>query len=256
MEKINVTAVSYLNTRPFLYGIEQSPIINEVNLSREIPSVVADNLIRGISSVGLVPVAVLQEIRNAHIISDYGICSDGEVASVCIYSQVPIEEAESISLDYQSRTSVELVKILLRDFWKVNPLIQRSVAGYESKIEGTAAGLIIGDRSLQLKKNFRYCYDLGKAWKDHTGLPFVFACWVANRTLPASFITSFNGALKKGVESIGIVAAQNQFFYPDIDTLDYLSNKIQYHLTSEMKKGMETFLTEIGATEKVVPHQA
>ncbi|MEO6167329.1 MAG: menaquinone biosynthesis protein [Chitinophagales bacterium] len=251
MGKINVTAVSYLNTKPFLYGIEQSPVITQINLTKEIPSFVADSMISGIATIGLVPVAVVPEISGAQIISDYGICSNGEVGSVCIYAQCPIEEVETIYLDYQSRTSVELAKILLRDFWKVNPVLKKTVPGYESGITGSTAGLIIGDRSLQLKKKFRYCYDLGQAWKELTGLPFVFACWVTNRPLDELFVITFKEALKKGIESVEIVARQNESFYPDVDTLDYLNNKIQYHLTAEMRKGMETFLEEIRIAEKI-----
>lgn len=251
MEKIKVSAVSYLNTKPFLYGLEHSAIHHQFELTQDIPSVIAEKLISGKCTVGLVPTAVIPDIPGSQIIGDYCIGCDGEVGSVCIYSQVPLEEASAIYLDYQSRTSVELSKILMKDFWKVSPEVLPTDYGYEDHIAGNVAGLIIGDRSLQLKNNFNYSYDLGTAWKEMTGLPFVFAAWVSNRKLPASFIDSFNAALKSGVENVPNVARQNEFFYPGVDTFDYLYNKIQYRLTGPFRSGMETFLEHLKMVEKV-----
>lgn len=244
MKKINVTAVSYLNTKPFLYGLEHSDVWQEINLAKEIPAVVADNLLAGNADIGLVPVAVIPNLPTAQIISDYGIAADGAVASVCIYSQVPMKEITEIILDYQSRTSVELTKILINNFWKVHPAFKPATLGYESSIQGSTAGLIIGDRALQLKKEFSYCYDLGQAWKDYSSLPFIFACWVASRPLPDQFIQSFNAALLYGVKHISVVAAENKSNFPGIDVDDYLTNKVQFRLTPEMKNAMAIFMEE------------
>lgn len=245
MAKIPVTAVSYLNTKPFLYGIEHHAIMSRINLVREMPAALAESMMSGKAAIGLLPVAVIPEISGLEIISDYGIASDGEVSSVCLYSQIPLKNVNKIYLDYQSRTSVELTKILIRDFWKTDPVFKDAAIGYESEIKEDAAGLIIGDRALQLKNKFNYCYDLGKAWKELTGLPFVFACWVANMPLLEDFVVSFNESLSNGVAAAERVAEQNRFFYPGIDTVDYLTNKIKYSLTPEMKKGLKVFLAEL-----------
>ncbi|MBX7110068.1 MAG: menaquinone biosynthesis protein [Chitinophagales bacterium] len=244
MEKINVTAVSYLNTRPFLYGLEHSSIRHQINLFKEIPAGVAESLLSGNADIGLVPVAVIPALSDAHIISDFGIAAYGEVASVCIYAAVPIEQVTTLLLDYQSRTSVELAKILIRNYWKTNPEFKSSVAGYESSIKDNTAGLIIGDRALQLKKEFKFCYDLGLAWKNYAGLPFIFACWVANKPLKEEFIHAFNAALSFGMEHIPEVATQNKDYYPGIDVYDYLKNKVQFRLTDEMKNAMTLFMQE------------
>jgi len=252
MEKINVAAVSYLNTKPFLYGLEHSDIINHIELSQEIPSVIAEKLVVGQVSIGLLPTAALAEIAEPQIIGDYCIGSDGEVGSVCIYSSVPIEEITHLYLDYQSRSSVELGKLLLKEFWKINPQLIAGSHGYENKITNRTAGLMIGDRALMLKKNFQYSYDLGKAWKDFADLPFVYACWVASAKLSTPFINAFNDALKLGVTNAESVARQSQFFYPGIDTIDYLTRKIKYEFTDSMKQGMEAFLEHLKITEKVI----
>ena len=113
MDKIKVGIVNYLNTKPMLYGIERSPVMDRIELIREYPSRVAHELIKGHIDVGLVPVAVIPQVRGAQIITDYGIACDGPVASVSLLSNVPMEEIKTVLLDYQSRTSANLVKILL-----------------------------------------------------------------------------------------------------------------------------------------------
>ena len=103
-------AVSYLNTKPMLYGIVRSEVMNQIELTEDYPSNVAQQLREGSIDVALLPVAVMPTIPGARIVSDYGIAADGDVASVSIFSQVPMEEIETVYLDYQSRTSVRLAQ--------------------------------------------------------------------------------------------------------------------------------------------------
>src|SRR5215217_7144760 len=121
MEKIRISAVNYLNSKPFIYGLENSAIRNEIELQLDIPSVCADKLEENKVDIGLVPVAILPELEEYHIISDYCIGADGEVGSVLLLSEVPLNEIKVIQLDYQSRTSVLLAQILAEKFWKIKP---------------------------------------------------------------------------------------------------------------------------------------
>src|ERR1043165_5988838 len=109
---IRVSAVNYLNSKPFIFGLQNSDIINEIDLQLDIPSVCADKLEENKVDIGLVPVAILPELEEHHIISDYCIGADGEVSSVLLLSDVPLDEIKSIHLDYQSRTSVMLAQVL------------------------------------------------------------------------------------------------------------------------------------------------
>ncbi len=152
--KIRVGAVSYLNTKPLIYGFEQGMMKESVDLKIDFPSKIASMLLEDEIDVGLVPVAIIPEMKEHHIISDYCISCDGEVASVCLFSDVPLHKIEKILLDYQSRTSVELLKILIKQFWKINPVLEETTGEYQSKISGTTAALVIGDRALAAKKNF------------------------------------------------------------------------------------------------------
>ena len=111
---VRISAVSYLNTIPFIYGLKQSKLMKKIELYLDFPAVCADKLINGQVDLALVPVVVIPTLKDAHIVSDYCIGANGAVDTVCLYSDVPISEVESISLDYQSKTSVALLKILLK----------------------------------------------------------------------------------------------------------------------------------------------
>ena len=119
LEKIKVGIVNYLNTRPLVYGIENSPVMNDIIFTGNYPAMLAQQLISGEIDLGLVPVAVIPALKEFHINTDYCIGAEGEVASVCIFSDVPLEEADTVLMDYQSRTSVALAKLLLKEYWKL-----------------------------------------------------------------------------------------------------------------------------------------
>ena len=117
MKKIKVGAVSYLNTKPLLYGIRRSDeLMQQIELIEEYPSKIADKLISGMIDIGLVPVSIIPKLDEAHIVTDFCIGANGDVASVCLFSEVPLIEIKTVLLDYQSCTSVALIKILLKEF--------------------------------------------------------------------------------------------------------------------------------------------
>ncbi len=242
--KIKVAAVSYLNTKPLLYGIERSDIKNEIELILDYPSQLAKSLQEGIIDLALLPVAAIPGIIGTNIISDYGIAADGNVVSVALFSQVPMEEIKTVYLDYQSRTSVRLAQLLLENHWKKNVDYKPANEHYIDYINGTAAGVIIGDRALKQLTNFEYIYDLSAAWKAYTGLDFIFAAWVANKALPAEFTNRFNSANAIGLDHLDEIVAANPFPYYDLHT--YYTENIKYYLDEEKKKGLAKFLELIG----------
>lgn len=238
--KIKVGAVNYLNTKPLIYGFEHGEMQEEVDLILDYPAKIAEMLLKDEIDVGLVPVAIIAELKTHYIISDYCIGCDGEVASVCLFSEVPLEKTEKILLDYQSRSSVDLLKILIKEFWKINPEIISTSADYRKEISGTTAGLIIGDRALVQRKISKYKYDLGAEWKKFTGLPFVFAAWVSNKKLDESFIQSFNKENLIGLQNINKVVAENP--YPEFDLKKYYTSYINYHFDDAKKRALNLFM--------------
>ncbi|NBC05884.1 MAG: ABC transporter substrate-binding protein [Bacteroidetes bacterium] len=245
MEKLNVTAVSYLNTKPLLYGLLNSPIANDIRLELNVPSVCAQKLRDGEADLALVPVAIIPEIDRPRIVSDYCIGTVGAVKTVCLYSNCPIEEAKAIYLDHHSRTSVALTKLLLRDYWKTAPKLVPAQEGYIKQIGGRVAGLVIGDRTIGLEKQFRYTYDLGEVWMKHTGLPFVFAAWVSNRPIPGRFQEAFNEAMRQGVAQIPQLMYLLPSPDPAFDLEAYFTRYISYELDEAKRQAMELFLEKM-----------
>jgi chorismate dehydratase len=246
-KRIRVGAVSYLNTKPFLYGIKRSGLIDSIDLIEEYPARLTKMLLNDEIDVGLVPVITIPLLPESHIITQYCIGTEGEVASVALFSEVPLSEITTVLLDYQSRTSVNLARVLLKEYWQKEVIIENATTDYISKIKGTTAGVVIGDRALEQRLISPYIYDLGAAWKAYTALPFVFAAWVANKSLGNSFEEEFNSANQLGLQLINEVVADT--YYPAYDLTTYYTKNVDYFLTEEKFKGMQLFLQKVAALE-------
>ncbi len=236
-------AVSYLNTKPLIYGLEQGMMKDKIDLVMDYPAKIAAALMNNDIDLGLVPVAIIPELETAEIVSNYCISCDGEVGSVCLFSEVPIEEIERVLLDYQSRTSVELARLLLTEYWKIEPHIEKGGIDIRTKITGNKAAVIIGDRAFEQKKISAYSYDLGLAWKQHTGLPFVFATWVSNKPLTPEFIKEFNQANEYGLAHIDTIVKQNPYKFFDLEA--YYTRFINYRLGAANRQGLKEFLKKL-----------
>lgn len=241
MKKIRVGTVNYLNTKPLEYGLKRPPMSEMIELVEDYPAHLADMLLKDQVDVGLIPVAIIPKLSEYYIVGDYCIGTEGEVASVCLFSEVPVEQVRKIYLDYQSRTSVALLKVLMREHWKIQPeLVMASDENYRNEIKSDTAGLVIGDRALAQRKKSTFIYDLGSEWKNMTGLPFAFAAWISTRKIPEDFIEIFNKANAYGVEHIDEVIAANSFDHYDLKK--YYTHHLNYFLDGDKKKAIQLFL--------------
>lgn len=241
LSKIKVGIVNYLNTRPLIYGLQKEPMKSQVELVEEYPSRLAEMLKNDEIDIGLIPVAVLPEIPGYKIIGDYCIASEGEVASVCLFSEVPMHEIKKIYLDYQSRSSVALLKWLMKEYWGLHAeLIETTDDNFRNEIKETTAALIIGNRALQQRRISTFIFDLSSEWRKITGLPFVFAAWVSKKEFSLEFIKQFNASNAEGLEHIDEIAAANPF--PDFNLKKYYQFNINYILDERKKTGMQKFL--------------
>ena len=246
MDKIRVSAISYLNSIPFVYGLENSPLQSEIELSLDIPSECAKKLLDNKVDIGLVPVAIIPQLKFSEIIGPYCIGANGPVESVCLFSQVPLNEIECIQLDFHSKTSVQLVQLLSKKYWNINPKFNFAKKGFENCLKDKQAGVIIGDRAYKYRHQFKYIYDLSEEWKKYTGLPFVFDCWVANKPLSEQFIQSFIEALRNGMKKLDLsLYAKGMNFSTLINPKRYLKEVISYDFDSEKKQALALFLQEI-----------
>lgn len=251
LPKHRVVAVSYLNTKPLLYGLLRSELQAELELDLAIPSECARRLIAGEADIALVPVAVIPELAEAHIISDYCIGADGAVATVCLYGDVPLQEMTSIYLDHHSRTSVMLTRLLLEEYWQHEVTFLTAEPGYIDQIGGTVGGLVIGDRTIGLNHRFAHVYDLGEAWKAHTGLPFVFAAWVSVKPLSDEFVGRFNEALREGMDHLPELQLLLSSPDPSFDLVEYFTHHIDYNLDERKREALVRFLAYVVAKKEL-----
>lgn len=250
MDKIRISAVSYLNTAPYIYGLEHSALSNRIEVSKDNPAECALKLSTGGADIGLVPVAALLDENQWRTITTWGIAADGPVQSVLLVGEVPIDEMESIYLDYQSKTSNRLLQILCDELFQVSPDLHRSQPGYEEEIHGNWGGLLIGDRALRAKAKFPFHYDLSGSWKKLTGLPFVFARWVASGDLPNEVTEQLDSAFRYGIDQIDTVVEEQKSKYPGIDLREYFDKHIHYKLDERYFRGMSAFMDKLALVEQ------
>ena len=242
-EMINIVAISYLNTLPFIYGIQNNKdLMSQINLRLEYPSKCADLIKSGEVDLGLIPIIELIDMPYSEIIGNYCIGAEGKVQTVMLYSNCSLNEISSIALDYQSRTSVILVKILAKNFWEIDVEFFDANEDYIEGISNNNAGLVIGDRTFNLKDTFLYQYDLAEEWFKYTNLPFVFACWVANKPLSEEFKLQFNNALKYGLDNKSTVVEQNTK-NTNIDLYRYLCEYISWDFDLQKQAALKKFFS-------------
>lgn len=247
MELLKISAVSYLNTYPFVYGLRESGILKDFILDLDVPSVCAAKLAGGMADIALVPAGALPQFKDYYIQIPYCIGAVGEVKTVLLLSRVPLDGIREVHLDFDSRTSVELVKVLAMHHWKITPRWTGLNAGEAENAKGLESLVAIGDKTFKLRRNYPFVYDLAKEWIDFTGLPFVFALWVSARELPAALAKDVSDALAFGVSHI----RESLDYFRDqlpagIDCLEYLEKNISFELDADKRRGLELFLNYLG----------
>ena len=238
--KIRVGAVNYLNTKPFIYGLENGPVKDQIELVLDYPARLVNLLKNGEIDIGLVPVGALPGLGEYHIVSDYCIGTEGEVASVAVFSEVPMEEIETVYLDYQSRTSVLLCKLLFEKHWKKEVVfLEAGDEGYLDQIKGTTAGLIIGDRALMNRSKYPFIYDLGLGWREMTGLPFVFAVWVSLNYIEQLLVQKLNQSFDEGIKNFDSLNEVRFEFY---NVQRYITSNLSFNFDTHKKNGLRKFI--------------
>jgi chorismate dehydratase len=236
MKPVRVSIVPYLNARPFLLGLRQNSVSALIDLRVEEPAVGARSLLNGSVDLALAPVAVLPQLADYEIISDYCIGCDGPVGSVGICSNAPLEQLKIVYKDIHSMTSNALLDILLRVYWKLDVQTLPGAGGVPN-LQPEEGALLIGSRALEHKGRFSYFHDLGAAWKAHTGLPFVFAAWISRTALPEEFIGAFTEALAAGLATI-----PHQFNEAE---RHYLTQEVRFELDEAAREGLALFSRQL-----------
>jgi chorismate dehydratase len=194
-QAVRIGSVSYLNARPLIYGLDEA---DDLSLTLDVPSRLIDGLQQRLFDIALLPVIDYQRLDGLRLITAGGIGSDGPTLTVRIFSRVPVEQITTLAVDPDSHTSVALAKIILAESLKIEPRFTDLRTDTNSE-----ARLLIGDKVVcEEPIGFAHQIDLGQAWKELTGLPFVFAAWTARRDVEL-------GDLPKRLESAKRLGLQN-----------------------------------------------
>ena len=253
--RLRVGAVSFLNTKPLIYPLLNEELQTDIALSVDVPSRVAALLSKGELDVGLIPIVEYFRANPSDapysILPDISIASHGSVRSIQLFSRVPVHEIRRIALDTNSRSSVALLKILLAEKYQISPAfttcaptVSPKTALQNRQDSPFEAVLLIGDAALRHLGSTAYSIDLGEAWYKLTGLPFVYACWVARKEadlgdLPQLLLESKTRGIAQIPEIAQIEALK--LGLPETLCRDYLQHSIKYDLDKPAIEGIELF---------------
>jgi len=248
-----LAVISYLNTVPLIWGLENGPRRHPFRLEYCLPAEGADRLQSGQADVGLLPIIEMAR-QSLAFSAGVGIACDGPVRSILLISKVPASEIRTLAVDRGSRTSVMLARVILSRKFDAHPAIHVADPILDDMLAGSDAALVIGDPALHLNPADLpfLTLDLGQEWKELTGLPMVFAVWCGHR----QFITPANtqhflDSLAYGERHIStIVAGQSaqRRLPPDLIHA-YLTRHIRFRLGENEYKGMNTYLDYAAALE-------
>lgn len=246
---LKVGAVSFLNTKPLIYPLLNGQLqTEEISLSVKVPSRLAIQLNNSELDIGLIP--IIEYFRanvtgaGYRILPNIAIGSRGSVLSIQLFSRVPIQDIQHIALDTSSRSSIGLLKILLAEKYQINPRLKTCDPSNNPATADTDAVLLIGDAALKNLGATEYSIDLGTEWQELTGLPFVYACWVARKNVnlgnvPKLLLESKTLGVKQ-IPEIARIEAEKLGF-PDAFCRNYLQHHINYDLDQSAIAGLELY---------------
>lgn len=254
MSRYRIGAVSYLNSKPLIEGLEE--LLPEAELILDFPSKLADMLAADEIDVGLIPSAEYLSHSNYRLVSDACVATRGPVLSVKLYGRKPFCEIETLALDEGSRTSVLLTRILLSQRYNLFPELRSLPLGRSVESSDADAVLVIGDRAFHPpEEKFVEIWDLGEEWTKWSGLPFVFAVWAASEENDLSAVEqALVEARNNGLNRLAEIA-QREAAVLGIDeqvAYDYLRRNLYFRLGEEEQKGLELFSK---LAEELIPQQ-
>lgn len=249
-----VAAVSYLNTRPLVEGLDAIP---QMHLTRTVPSEMRGMLDNDQAEAALLPVIDLQRIDQNMVVVPAGCISCvGSVLTVRIFSQLPAEKIDTLWVDTDSHTSVALAQVLWHNLYRKRLRIIPFTPGKWDMAEDAQAVLVIGDKVVSSAPiGFDYQFDLGRLWWEMTGLPFTFAVWAAKEgSNLAELYRILSAARRDGQENLYEIAvrAAVEHDWPEDLAIRYLTKNLHFEFTEAHREGMEEFF-DMAAEIGIIP---
>jgi len=246
--KYNLSLVNYINTYPFLEALKQADF--PFNVSEKIPRLCGEDFIKGTADIALIPCGFLPRLDGLSykILNQYGIACDGPVRTVKLLSKKPLKQINNIGLDSHSTSSSQLLKILCEHHWGISPEFNSINI---SDVQNIDAALMIGDKVFEYESGFEYAYDLGTVWKEFTGLPFVFAIWIAKSEVPEEILDILNTQFERGLSTLDQTIDKFESKFPTIDVKTYLGTNIHFKLDERYIDGLQKYLSFLNVKKLV-----
>ncbi len=279
MGKLRISVVEFLNTAPLVWGFTDGPLAGKYDLSFAVPSQCAEDLRAGRADVGIIPSVEYQRMEDVVALPGMAIAAKNEVRSLLVISKVPIETAQSIALDTNSRSTVALARILCRRHWNISPDFVDMAPVAEEMLARADAAVVIGDPALRIRLQVDaleakipgaegccccdgedehpvkgmgtlFIYDVAQQWREMTGLPAVLAIWVARRgAVTPEMLADFMASREYGLAHVGDIAegAALKLELPPKELERYLTENIDYSLDEENLAGLRRYYEECAA---------
>lgn len=240
--RVRIGAVTYLNSRPLVYSLDELAPWAEVVMDH--PSRLADGLAAGRFDVALIPSIEYLRTPGYVIACDACVACEGPVRSIKLYGRVPVNRIRTLALDEGSRTSVAMTRILLKERYGLEPELERLPVGATLSETSADAAMLIGDRGMvPVNGAFEFVWDLGDEWCRWTGLPFVFAMWIARPRLDGRVAEALGAARDEGVRHLDAIARREapRLGIAESDCRSYLRDHLRFRLGDRERRGLETF---------------
>jgi chorismate dehydratase len=278
MRKLRISIVEFLNTAPLVWSFTDGPLAGKYDLSFAVPSQCAEDLRAGRADVGIIPSIEYQRMENVVALAGMAIAAKNEVRSLLVISKVPIEQATSVALDTNSRSTVALARILSRRHWNISPEFIDMAPDADEMLARADAAVVIGDPALRLRLKVDaleakvpgtepccccdgdaedehpvkgietlFVYDVAQQWREMTGLPSVLAIWVARRgVVTPEIMADFQASRDYGLAHINDIAegAALKLDLAPRDLERYLRENIDYSLDEENLAGLRLYYEE------------
>jgi len=244
LPKLRVGIVNFLNSKPLAWGFLKGHHADLFAPTYHPPAMVARMLGQGNLDVGLIPSIEVQRIPRLRVLPDICVAAQHEVRSVLLISRCPPEEIRRVALDQNSRTSVALLRILLRERWKVDPEYIHERPDPERMLAEADAALVIGDPALKLDRERYLIHDLAGEWHALTGLPFVFAVWAVRPEVELPDLSFyFKSSLRYGLSSLDTLVRESaaELGLESSEVREYLTENLSFFLRRDEIEGLEEF---------------
>ena len=252
MERLRISAISYLNTAPLMWDFEHGMAGGKFDIHYTLPSQCAAELKAGTADIGIIPAAAYTTIPDLAILPGVAIAAVRAVRSILLVSKVPLEQIRTVALDTSSMTSVALTKVLFakwwgggREFTPMNPELDEMLAQHD-------AGLVIGDPALRIDRTQYRTIDLAEEWIQLTGKPFVFAFWAVRQACLSGasswqeLAEMFQSSRDHGLQPKALDRIAKEWSprlgLTETDVLQYLTRHIHYELDPACLEGLTLFL--------------